>query len=249
VSLVTLEDVTVGYTSAPLLENVDIRVEPGEIVAMLGRNGIGKTSTLNLISGLLRPCSGSVTLLGDDVDYARPHRNALRGLGHVPEGRCLFTKLTVQENLRTGAKRDPSEILDLFPLLTPLMPRQAGLLSGGEQQMLAIARALMGRPKLLLVDEMSMGLAPLMTHAVLGQLRIVADQLQVGVLIVEQFVHMVLGTADRAYVYGAGGVAFAGTAREVRANMDIVSAAYLGEDLSATQSPPLDNTPTWVDDQ
>ena len=238
-SLLSFNDVSIGYTAQPLLEGVDIIVAPGEIVALLGRNGIGKTSTLLTASGLVKPRAGTVEFLGERVDSSRPHLNARRGLAHVPEGRCLFSRLSVLDNLRAGApSRDVQEVLDFFPILAPLLRRNAGLLSGGEQQMLVIARAMMAKPKLLLVDEMSLGLAPLMVQSVLAQLRLVADQLQVGVLIVEQFVHMVLKTADRAYVYGPGGIAFAGTASQVEANMDVVSAAYLGEgsaDVFATE--------------
>jgi branched-chain amino acid transport system ATP-binding protein len=228
-SLLEFEAVSLGYGQAPVVSHVDLHVEPGEIVALLGRNGAGKTTTLLTASGLVAPMAGRVRLLGEEVDTRRPHRNAQRGLGHVPEGRCLFTRLTVAENLRAAAS--PSRIkqaLMYFPMLQPLMGRRAGLLSGGEQQMLAIARALAAEPKVLLIDEMSLGLAPLMARAVLERLRVIVRDLGVGILIVEQFVHMILRAADRAYVYGDQGVALSGSAREVLTRMPEVEAAYLG---------------------
>jgi len=236
VSLLSFSDVSMSYGELPVLSHVDLHVDQGEIVALLGRNGAGKTTTLLTASGLLSPMTGEVRFLDEPIDIRRPHRNARRGLGHVPEGRCLFTKLTVADNLRAGApKADPSVVLRYFPMLKPLMRRPAGLLSGGEQQMLAIARALIAEPRVLLIDEMSLGLAPLMARAVLERLRLIVDELGVGVLIVEQFVHMVLGTADRAYVYGAGGVALTGSAREILERMPEVEAAYLGRKLDAVE--------------
>jgi branched-chain amino acid transport system ATP-binding protein len=228
-SLLEFEGVSLGYGQMPVVSHVDLHVEPGEIVALLGRNGAGKTTTLLTASGLVAPMAGRVRLLGEEVDTRRPHRNAQRGLGHVPEGRCLFTRLTVAENLRAAAApAQIKQVLTYFPMLEPLMARRAGLLSGGEQQMLAIARAVVGQPKVLLIDEMSLGLAPLMARAVLERLRVIVHDLGVGVLIVEQFVHMILHAADRAYVYGDQDVALSGSAREVLARMPEVEAAYLG---------------------
>jgi len=239
-TLLVFDDVSVGYSERPVLEHVDLTVGEGEIVALLGRNGVGKSATLLTASGLLSPMAGQVSFLGDPVDTRRPHRNAQRGLGHVPEGRCIFTKLTVAENLRSAAPHaDPSSVLKFFPLLTPLMTRTAGLLSGGEQQMLAVARALIAEPKVLLLDEMSLGLAPLMVRAVLERLRVIVDELGVGVLIVEQFVHMALNTADRAYVYGSGGIAVSGTSGEVLNRMGEVEAAYLGRSVEHESTHPM----------
>ncbi|MER5915173.1 ABC transporter ATP-binding protein [Streptomyces sp. NPDC001982] len=229
-SLLEFDDVSLGYGQVPVVTKVNLHVEPGEIVALLGRNGAGKTTTLLTASGLVAPMAGRVQLLGQEVDTRRPHRNAQRGLGHVPDNRCLFTRLTVAENLRAAAP--PSRIkqaLTYFPMLEPLMGRRAGLLSGGEQQMLAIARAVVAEPKVLLIDEMSIGLAPLMARAVLERLGVIVRELGVGVLIVEQFVHMILRAADRAYVYGDQGVALSGSAREVLGRMPEVEAAYLGQ--------------------
>ena len=233
-NLLEFSDASLGYGQTPVLRNIDLHVEAGEIVALLGRNGAGKSTTLLSASGLVPAMAGEVRLLGEPVDIRRPHRNVHRGLGHVPEGRCLFTKLTVAENLRAAAP-DPQvkRVLDYFPLLERLLNRRAGLLSGGEQQMLAIARALAAQPRVLLVDEMSLGLAPLMARSVLDRLRVIVDDLGIGVLIVEQFVHMILAYADRAYVYGAHGIALSGTAENISGRMPEVEAAYLGNDAQS----------------
>jgi branched-chain amino acid transport system ATP-binding protein len=228
-ALLAFDDTALGYGQIPVISRLNLSVDAGEIVALLGRNGAGKTTTLLTASGLVRPMAGEVRLFGEPIDRRRPHRNARRGLAHVPEGRALFTKMTVAENFRAAARPDQiRRVLGYFPMLEPLMNRRAALLSGGEQQLLAIARAVATEPKILLIDEMSFGLAPLTARTVLERLRVVVEDLGVGVLIVEQFVHLILKTADRAVVYGEDGIAVSGTASEVMDRMAEVEAAYLG---------------------
>ena len=232
-SLLRIESATLGYGTHVVVSDLNLAVGEGEIVALLGRNGAGKTTTLNGVSGLIPAQAGTVAIFGEPVDARRPHRNAVRGVGHVAEGRCLFSQMTVAENLRTaGARRRSSGNLayDMFPPLQKLANRKAGLLSGGEQQMLVIGRALLLEPRLLLVDELSLGLAGGVARHILGQLRVIAKDMGVGVLLVEQYVHLALETADRAYVLSSGRVALEGSTAELRDRFDEVRAAYLGEE-------------------
>ena len=221
-----------GYGALAVVHGIDLRVGEGEMVALLGANGAGKTTTLLTISGLLRPLGGEVVLLGDVVNGIAPHVVARRGIAHVPEDRALFTQLTVAENLRLGAprKRAPGgrDVLDFFPELARLHKRQAGLLSGGEQQMLAIARALVGRPRLLIVDEMSLGLAPVVVLRLLPVLTEIAHATGVGVLYVEQHVPLALEQADRVYVMSRGRISLEGRGEELRGRLDLLQASYLG---------------------
>jgi branched-chain amino acid transport system ATP-binding protein len=200
------------------------------VVALLGPNGAGKTTTLLTISGLLRPLGGAVEVLGAAASWRSPHRNARRGLAHVPEGRSLFGSLSVRENLRLARRGrvGDGDVLDLFPALRPLLDRRAGLLSGGEQQMLALARALAGGPRLLLVDEMSLGLAPIVLERLAPVVRRVARERGVGVLLVEQHVPVALSIADRAVVLRHGDVVASGPAAEVGADLAALHASYLG---------------------
>jgi branched-chain amino acid transport system ATP-binding protein len=237
VTLVELRSVSAGYDGVPVVRDLDLTVSAGEVVALLGANGAGKTTTLLTISGLVRALDGSVTVLGRPVQTSRPHRNARRGLAHVPEGRSLFYDLTVAENLRlglTGARAGRAAALeraaDLFPALTPLMGRKAGVLSGGEQQMLAMARALVAEPQVLLVDELSLGLAPIIVEGLLPVVRRVADETGAGVLIVEQHVHMALEVADRAAVMRNGRIVLTAPARELVGRRDLLESSYLGEE-------------------
>jgi branched-chain amino acid transport system ATP-binding protein len=230
--VVEVQNLSAGYDRIPVVRGVDLHVDAGEVVALLGPNGAGKTTTLLAISGILPALAGSVTVLGHPVSTRRPHRNARRGLAHVPEDRALFSGLSSRQNLRLGSRFKPdqmAEAVELFPELEPLLDRRAGLLSGGEQQMLALARALVSRPKILMVDEMSMGLAPIIVERLLPVLRSIADRTGAGVLLVEQHVHMALEVADRAYVLIHGQVEIEGGASDLASRADLLEASYLGE--------------------
>jgi branched-chain amino acid transport system ATP-binding protein len=214
---------------------VAFAVERGEIVALLGNNGAGKTTTLKTISGLLVPRTGGVTLEGESLVGRPPHEVVLKGVAHVPEGRRIFNRLTVHENLRMGAYRrrdsgiagDLERVLALFPRLRERLAQVAGTLSGGEQQMLAIARALMTNPRLLLLDEPSMGLAPVLVEQIFQTIGDINRQ-GTTILLVEQNAAMALAVAHRAYVLETGAVALSGAARDLAENPD-VRRAYLGE--------------------
>jgi branched-chain amino acid transport system ATP-binding protein len=231
-----IQQLSAGYNGVPVVRGIDLHVDAGEVVALLGPNGAGKTTTLLTVSGLIPALGGSVTLLGEPVDSRSPHLNARRGLAHVPEDRSLFFQLSVQDNLRLGVAGDRvgrqeayDLALDMLPALKPLMDRRAGLLSGGEQQMLALARAMVSNPKLLLVDEMSLGLAPIIVERLLPLVRQIADDTGAAVLIVEQHIRMALSVADRAYVMSQGEVTMSGTAAEMADRRDLLEASYLGE--------------------
>jgi branched-chain amino acid transport system ATP-binding protein len=214
-----VEALEAGYGKAQVLFGVDLEVVENELVALLGANGAGKTTLLRAISGLVRPWSGRVLLEGQDLGGLSPAKRARMGLGHVPEGRQLFPLMTVEENLRLGAaflapgrEREGYErVYGLFPRLAERRRQLAGTLSGGEQQMLAIGRALMGFPKILLVDEPSLGLSPRLAEEVLLALKAVAKE-GVGVLLVEQNVALTLDVAERGYVLEQGKVVLQGPA-------------------------------------
>ena len=236
--LLTIENLNAGYAGVPVVMELNVHLDKGEVVALLGPNGAGKTTTLLTISGIIPLLSGNVTVLGEQVDSKNPHNNARLGLAHVAEDRSLFFNLTVKENLQLGLRGDKDsqqegleKALELLPALRPLMDRRSGLLSGGEQQMLAMARALVSKPKLLLVDEMSLGLAPIIVEQLLPIVRNIADETGAGVLIVEQHVHLALQVADRGYVMNHGELVMSGSASDLLDSKDLLEASYLGGDI------------------
>jgi branched-chain amino acid transport system ATP-binding protein len=233
VTRLVLDGVSVRRGRAEVLRGVSLEVAPGEVVALLGSNGVGKSTTLRTISGLHRPTAGTIMLDATRLDGLRPEAVVRTGVAHVPEGRQVFGGLSVRENLELGARvRGPltdatlRPMLDLFPQLAELLPRRAGVLSGGQQQMLAIARGLLSQPRFLLLDEPSLGLAP---KVVADIARIVGELggLGVGVLLVEQNATMALDVAARGYLMAEGRVVAAGTSDELR-ETDSVRAVYLG---------------------
>jgi branched-chain amino acid transport system ATP-binding protein len=234
VSLLEVDSVAVRYGAVQALRGISLTVEQGEIVTLLGANGAGKTTTLRTVSSLLRPVSGAVRFEGRRVDTLPAHQVVGVGIGHVPEGRRVFPTMTVQENLQMGAyrdrkhvKEDSERMLEMFPVLAERRKQDAGTLSGGEQQMLAIARALMGRPRLLLLDEPSMGLAPLIVARIFEIIRqINADG--TTVLLVEQNASQALRLATRGYVLANGEIVLEGSAKQLLAD-PAVRSAYLGE--------------------
>lgn len=229
--MLKLEGLNTHYGKSHILQGVNIEVGDGEAVALLGRNGVGKTTTLRSIMGLTPPSAGAVTFAGTRVDRIAPYRIPRLGLGYVPQGRHIFPKLTVLENLCIGLVRAPAEgdlddIYEQFPILEERATQQGGTLSGGEQQMLAMARGLMSQPRVLLLDEPSMGLAPMLVEQVFEAIEDIRRQ-GVAVLLVEQNAFMALQIADRAYVIETGEIVLSGAAEELLEN-DEVKRAYLG---------------------
>ena len=236
--LLSVEKLHAGYLGNPVVRDVTMTVAPGEIVALLGPNGAGKSTTLAAIAGLNRPLAGSVRFDGADISRLPAFRVARRGLALVPEDRALFHALTARENLRLAPSRrrlDEEELLAILPELGKCLGRRAGLLSGGEQQMLALGRAIVSRPQLLLIDEMSLGLAPVISERLFAVLRRLATDLQLGILFVEQHIVLALEIADRAYIINHGRIGLHAPAEELRHTPERVRASYLGD--GAAQSP------------
>lgn len=233
--MLEVDGIDVYYGNVQALWNVSIKVDEGEIVTMVGANGAGKTTTLKTISGLLHPASGSIKFLGEEINKLKPNRIVERGIAHIPEGRRLFPFLTVQENLKLGAftkkarekARDSFKwIYELFPILKEREKQLAGTLSGGERQMLAVGRGLMSRPKLLMLDEPSLGLAPILVQKTFEAVRELNEQ-GVTILLVEQNIHHALEIADTAYLLETGRVSLKGTGKTLLQH-DYVKKAYLG---------------------
>ena len=231
--ILKIDDINVFYGSIHAIKGISLEVNEGEIVTLIGANGAGKTTTLHTVSGLLRPRSGSIQFCGEDITRIPAHKLVERGLAHCPEGRRIFLQMTVQENLDMGAyiRRDDfsaslDEVYELFPRLKERRKQVAGTLSGGEQQMLAMSRALMSHPKLLMLDEPSMGLAPILVEQIFD---IIKNLHAVGttILLVEQNAQAALSIADRAYVLETGKITLSGTGAEL-AKSDEVRKAYLG---------------------
>ena len=234
--LLEIDALTVDYGPIRALHEVALKVERGQLVGILGANGAGKTTLLRTISGLARARSGSIRLDGHEIGATPPDTIVRLGIAHVPEGRGIFPDLTVRENLLVGAHTrrsraevaaDSARMLEMFPSLARREKQEGSTLSGGEQQMLALARALMGRPRLLLADEVSLGLAPVIVKQVFGHLQLLREQ-GITVVVVEQNAHLVMKMADRIYVLKHGRLAMQGTPAELASRHELTE-AYLGE--------------------
>jgi branched-chain amino acid transport system ATP-binding protein len=232
-----LRGVTARYGSVEAIRDVSLTVPQGTTVALLGRNGAGKTTTLRVVSGVVRPVQGEVLFDGERLDGRRPEEIARRGIAHVPEGRRVFPGLSVVENLAAGAYwrhlpraevvRETDRVLDYFPALHQHRQQAAGSLSGGEQQMVAMARALIGGPKLLMIDEPSLGLSPVLVEELYDRLHRLNEAEGLTVLLVEQYVDLALEAAGHAYVLEKGQIVLQGPARELHSHPEVVS-AYVG---------------------
>ena len=234
--MLEISGLSVDYGPIAALRDVSLRVGEGQLVGILGANGAGKTTLLRAISGLVRASAGSIRFRDEDIGTVKPHEVVRRGIIHVPEGRGIFPDLTVRENVLVGAHSrragaeiaaDCARMLEMFPSLARREKQDGSTLSGGEQQMLALARALMGRPRLLLADEVSLGLAPVITKQVFGHLQALREQ-GMTILIVEQNAHLVLKMADYVYVLKQGRVALEGKAADMASHRELTE-AYLGE--------------------
>ena len=239
--LLEVRNLKLSYGGITAVKGIDFYINSGELVTLIGANGAGKTTTLKVIAGLLQPSSGSIHFLGSAIGGQPAYELAELGVGLVPEGRGVFARMTILENLQMGAyvrqgshsaksiDHDLEVVLETFPRLRERLSQLAGTLSGGEQQMVAIARAMMARPKLLLLDEPSMGLAPLMVETIFGVIQNL-NQHGMTILLVEQNARLALSMADRAYVLESGVITLSGTANELL-NDDRVREAYLGVDV------------------
>ena len=246
-SLLEIEGLQVAYGSLGVLKGIGLRVEEGEIVTILGSNGAGKTTTLRTIAGLIAPSAGRIRLEGKDIAGLPPYAVSARGLALVPEGRQLFPEHSVRENLELGAyrqlrqgrkaefTRDLDGMFELFPRIAERLEQPAGLLSGGEQQMVAIARALLGRPRLLLLDEPSLGLAPILVQSIFDAFAKLRER-GITILLVEQMATLALKVCDRAYVLELGAIALSGSRAEVAADPRVIE-AYLGKSTAQPSRP------------
>ncbi len=233
--LLHVKNIQTYYGNICVLKGVTLEVNQGEIVCLIGSNGAGKTTTLKSITGLLHPQEGSITFGNEDITFLEPHHIVEKGISMVPEGRHVFSKLSTLENLEMGAysrkdtsaiQQDIENVFKLFPRLKERSKQSAGTLSGGEQQMLAIARALMAKPKLLLLDEPSMGLAPILLESIFENVKEINAQ-GTTVLLVEQNTKLALAIADRGYVLQTGSVSLSGTTKDLRSS-EMVQKTYLG---------------------
>jgi branched-chain amino acid transport system ATP-binding protein len=236
--MLNVRQLDVCYGAIIALRKISLTVPEKQIVTLIGANGAGKSTTLRAISGLVKAKSGEIHFLGQAIANAKPHEIVARGISHSPEGRMIFANLTVKENLDLGAylRRDKAEIakdldyvFSIFPRLKERLKQSGGTLSGGEQQMLAIGRALMARPKLLLLDEPSLGIAPLLVKLIFEKIVEINQELGMTILLVEQNAHLALKVASYAYVLETGSITLEGPASEIEKNPD-VRRAYLGED-------------------
>jgi len=234
--MLVLDNVSVSYGAIEALRGISMRVEQGEVVTLIGANGAGKTTTLRTITGLLEPREGSITFEGDEIGGKPTHKLVARGISMSPEGRGVFANLSVRENLQMGAylqknrsqiAGDLKKVFEMFPRLKERENQKAGTLSGGEQQMLAMGRALMSRPRLLLLDEPSLGLAPLVVHTIFEAIDSIRKE-GTTILLVEQNAHAALHHSDRAYVLETGEITMEGNSKEL-ANDPRIKEAYLGE--------------------
>ena len=235
-TMLQVTDLRAAYGKIEALKGISLEVKEGEIVTLIGANGAGKSTTLKTISGQLSPKAGSITFKGESIGGVRPHLLTGKGIIQVPEGRRIFSRMTVMENLDMGAflrkdkdgiKADLDHVFELFPRLKERIAQKGGTLSGGEQQMLAMGRALMSKPRLLMLDEPSMGLAPVVVETIF-EIILKLNKDGITILLVEQNANMALAIADRGYVMETGGIALSGPGRELLQN-EAVRKAYLGE--------------------
>ncbi len=234
-TVLEVQDIASGYNEVQILWGVSLRLEEGKLTTLVGSNGVGKTTLLRTVTGLLRPWKGKILFQGKDITRLPPHERANAGIALVPEGRQLFTDMTVAENLEMGAfsrraiahrQKNLERVFDLFPRLKERRQQKAGTLSGGEQQMLAVARGLMAEPEVLMIDELSLGLSPVLSLSLFETMRQLRAE-GLTILLVEQNVHMALAISDYAYVLSEGRIWMEGPAREVAAREEIRQ-AYLG---------------------
>ncbi|MGW4159654.1 ABC transporter ATP-binding protein [Streptomyces sp. NPDC004788] len=236
-ALLEVEDLRVAYGKIEAVKGISFSVEAGQVVALIGTNGAGKTTTLRTLSGLIKPTAGKITFDGEVINDVPAHKVVARGLAHSPEGRHIFPRLTIAENLQLGAflrsdkdgiERDVQRAYDLFPILGERRKQAAGTLSGGEQQMLAMGRALMSQPKLLMLDEPSMGLSPIMMQKIMETIATLKSE-GMTILLIEQNAQAALSLADHGYVLEVGKIKLDGTGQDLLVNDD-VRKTYLGEE-------------------